>query len=62
MPSGLWELSNEKMTIKVETDAAHNVRTVALIARQFIGQPLKNLTSWMHRTGGPVDVAPVKRT
>jgi hypothetical protein len=45
------QLSNKNMTIKVETDAANNIRRAAPIAKRFIGQPLINLIHWLEKQG-----------
>lgn len=45
--SGTWRLSNERMTVKIRTDAAGNIQIAAPIVRRFIGQPLNNLVRWM---------------
>jgi len=62
MASGIWRLSNEQMTIKIETDAAHNVHTTTSpVVRKFIGQPLQSLVHYMERIGGTVDIMPIKK-
>ena len=57
MASSTWQLSNSAMTIRVETDAAGNVRCVAPIGKKFLpsifgaAQPLENLIKWLEKTG-----------
>lgn len=51
MGSAIWQLSNKKITIKVETDASNNIRTAAPIAKCFIGQQINKLYQWMQRMG-----------
>ena len=61
MGSAVWQLSNEKMAIKVETDAANNIRTAAPIAKRFIGQQINRLFQWMQRMG-PTKVTQIRST
>lgn len=51
MASAVYQLSNVKMSVKVETDAANNIRTAAPIVRKFIGLPVNRLYQWMQRMG-----------
>lgn len=51
MGKAVWQLSNERMTVEVETDASNNVRVAAPIARKFIGQQINRLFQWMQRMG-----------
>ncbi len=51
MGSKQLHLSNTKITILVDTDAANNVRSASLVVKQFIGQPLSNLIHWMEQQG-----------
>lgn len=53
--SGVWQLSNKRMTVKVSTDAAGKIRTAAPIVRRFVGQALDNLKRWMSGIG-PTEV------
>ena len=58
-PRDLW-LSSPKMTFSVTVDADDRVTAAAPIARKFIGQPLVNLTDWLKRQGGVVQVRELK--
>lgn len=49
--SAVLQLSNKRMTVRVETDAANNIRAAAPVVRKFVGQPLDNLVQWMNRMG-----------
>lgn len=46
-----WQLSSLKMTVWVQTEDGAIVDT-APVVRRFIGQPLRNLASWMQQQGG----------
>lgn len=47
-----WWLSTPLMTVAVATDEALIVREAPPIVRMFIGQPSRNLGSWMRKQGG----------
>ena len=42
-----WWLSTEKMTICVDVDARGIIAAAPPVVRKFIGQPARNLGSWL---------------
>ncbi len=45
-----WRLSNEKMTVLVQTKNGI-ITNAAPIVQVFLGQPLDNLAVWMNKMG-----------
>lgn len=47
-----WWLSCNKFTVLVVVDDNHIITEAAPIVRRFVGQPARNLKTWMEKLGG----------
>jgi hypothetical protein len=58
MDSKDYWVSSPIMTVAVSVDEKDIITRAAPVVRRFMGQPLRNLTSWL-RKHGPVAAVPI---